>query len=259
MIPFKRGLQRYGATPQPETPYQRAAQAWDDRIGSARVQAANWRLIAFGCLGLTGVLALWNVWQSTQSRITPYVVEVDQLGEARGVAPAIQAYKPTDGQIAWHLGRFIRNVRSVSTDPVLVKQDWLDAYDFATDKAAVFLNDYARINDPFAEIGTRSVSVQVTSVVRASDASFQVKWTEQTFEHGSLAKTEHWTAMLTTVVLPPKTSDALRRNPLGIFVNAIDWSRELEAAQPAPVAKETPNPSRSAAAFAGESIPMPLP
>jgi len=229
---FKRSIQRYGRTPEPETPYQRAGQLWDERIGSARVQARNWRLAAFGCLGLTGVLIASNTWQSMQSRVAPYVVEVDRLGEARSVAPAIQNYQPTDGQIAWHLGRFISNVRSVSTDPVLVKQNWLSAYDFATDRAAIFLNEYARSNDPFAGIGQRSVSVQVTSVVRASDSSFQVKWTESIYERGSLAKTERWTAMLTVMLRPPRTADALRKNPLGLFVNAIDWARELEG-QPA--------------------------
>jgi type IV secretion system protein TrbL len=49
---FKRAVQRYGQTPQPETPYQRAGQLWDERIGTARVQAANWRLMAFGTLAL---------------------------------------------------------------------------------------------------------------------------------------------------------------------------------------------------------------
>ncbi|EJU13615.1 conjugal transfer protein TrbF [Sphingomonas sp. LH128] len=254
---FKRSIQRYGRTPQPETPYQRAGQLWDERIGSARVQARNWRLAAFGCLGLTGVLICSNVWQSMQSRVAPYVVEVDRLGEARSVAPAIQNYQPTDGQIAWHLGRFISNVRSVSTDPVLVKQNWLGAYDFATDRASLFLNEYARSNDPFAGIGQRSVSVQVTSVVRASDSSFQVKWTESIYERGSLAKTERWTAMLTVMLRPPKTADALRKNPLGLFVNAIDWARELEGQpaqsgaqgqrpQPQPLPAPSPQPVPSA-------------
>lgn len=231
---FKRSIQRYGATPQPETPYQRAGQLWDERIGSARVQARNWRLIAFGCLGLSAALAAGNVWQSLQSRVTPYVVEVDRLGEARSVAPAIQNYQPTDGQVAWHLARFITNVRSIPTDPVLVKRDWLDAYDFTTDRGALFLNDYARANDPFAGIGDRSVSVQVTSVVRASDNSFQVKWAESTYDRGSLAKTEHWTAMLTVVMQPPKNADELRKNPLGLYVNAIDWARELDGQPPQP-------------------------
>ena len=229
---FKRPIQRYGTTPEPVTPYQKAAQLWDERIGSARVQARNWRLMAFGCLALSVGLSGGLLWQSLQSRVTPYVVEVDKFGEARAVAPAIQNYQPADAQIAWHLARFITKVRSVSTDPVLVRQNWLSAYDFATDRAALFLNDHAKKNDPFSAIGTRSVSVQVTSVVRASDASFQVKWTEQVYERGSLARTERWTAILTVVIQTPRTAEQLRKNPLGVFVNAIDWSRELDAAAP---------------------------
>ncbi|WP_445949842.1 conjugal transfer protein TrbF [Sphingomonas sp. 2378] len=162
----------------------------------------------------------------------------------------MQNYKPTDGQIAWHLGRFITDVRSVSTDPVLVKKNWLDAYDFTTDRAALFLNDHARANDPFGQIGQRSVSVQVTSVVRASDRSFQVKWVEQTYERGSLARTERWTAMLTVVIRPPRTADALRRNPLGLFVDAIDWSRELD-----PVATATGTTSEAADRRSAQSEP----
>lgn len=261
---FKRSAQRYGRTPIPETPYQRAGQLWDERIGSARVQARNWRLIAFGCLGLATALGAGNVWQSMQSRVTPYVVEVDRLGEARSVAPAIQDYKPTDGEIAWYLARFITDVRSISTDPVVVKTNWLDAYDFTTDRGAVFLNEYARANDPFARIGERSVSVQVTSVIRVTDSSFQVKWIESAYERGSLASTAHWTAMLTIVKRPPETADALRRNPLGIFVNAVDWARELEdqpattapqTTPPQPATAETPSPGSSIAAPAAEGIP----
>jgi len=31
---------------------------------------------------------------------------------------------------------------------------------------------------------------------------------------------------------PPHTAEQLRKNPLGLFVNAIDWSRELDAIIP---------------------------
>lgn len=232
---IKRPVQRYGKTPEPVTPYQKAAQLWDERIGSSRVQARNWRLMAIGCLAMASGLSGGLVWQSMQSRVVPYVVEVDRFGEARAVAPAIRDYEPSDAQIAWHLGRFIQNVRSISTDPVLVRQNWLAAYDFATDRAALFLNEYAKANDPFGQIGARSVSVQVTSVVRASDSSFQVKWAEQVFDRGSLASTTRWTAILTIVIRPPSNTDQLRNNPLGVFINAIDWSREFDSAAPTSV------------------------
>ena len=63
---FKRSVQRYGRTPQPETPYQRAGQLWDERIGSARVQARNWRLMAFGTLAISGLMSGALIWASTE-------------------------------------------------------------------------------------------------------------------------------------------------------------------------------------------------
>jgi type IV secretion system protein VirB5 len=230
---FKRSVQRYGRTPEPSTPYQRAGQLWDERIGSARVQARNWRFMAFGGLVLSSAMSAALVWQSLQSHVTPYVVEVDRLGEARAVTEAEAGYRPTDPQIAWHLAKFVENVRSVSLDPVLMRRDWLSAYDFTTRRGAQFLGDYARTANPFAGIGERTVSVQVTSVVRASDNSFQVKWAETAYERGSQAGISHWTGILTVEQRSPSTADVLRKNPLGIYVDAIDWSRELEPPAPA--------------------------
>lgn len=225
---FRRAVQRYGRTPAPVTPYQRAAQVWDERIGTARVQARNWRLMALGGLLLSTGLSGGLLWQSMQSRVVPYVVEVDSLGEARAVAPVEEGYRPTDPQIAWHLGRFIRNVRSVSLDPVLMRANWLSAYDFVTGRGSRFLNAYARSAQPFKRVGERTVSVQVTSVVRASDRSFQVKWVETAFERGEVAGVSRWTAILSVAVKPPNSADELRKNPLGLRVDGIDWSRELD-------------------------------
>jgi type IV secretory pathway TrbF-like protein len=235
---FKRSQLHYGQTEAPVTPYQKAAQVWDERIGSARVQARNWRLMAFGCLGLVGGLSLQLAVLSTTSRVTPYVVEVERGGAIRAVAPAIESYEPLDAQIASELARFIEHVRGISIDPVVVKQSWLKAYDYATDRAAQTLNDYARENDPFAKIGQRSVSIEITSVVRASPTSFQLRWREKAFENGAVAGTQSFTGVLTIVSKPPRDAATLRANPLGIYINAINWSRELESA-PAPKSPTT--------------------
>ncbi len=225
---FKRSTLSYGRTPEPETPYQRAGQAWDERIGSARVQARNWRLMAFGLLALSSGMATALVWRSLQSKVVPYVVAVDRLGQPRAVSEAEADYQPTDPQIAWALGHFIGNVRGVTLDPVIMRKDWLEAYDFTTRRGAQFLNAYARSSGALSGIGERTVSVQVTSVVRASDRSFQVKWIESAFERGSPSGSSHWTAIVTLVHKTPRDADALRKNPLGIYVDAIDWSRELD-------------------------------
>ncbi|MBI46596.1 MAG: conjugal transfer protein TrbF [Marinobacter sp.] len=232
---FKRPRVRYAESPQPATPYQSAAQVWDERIGSARVQAKNWRLMAFGCLMLALLMAGGLVWRSAQSIVTPYVVEVDEAGQIRTVGEAATQYRPTDAQIAHHLAGFVTRVRGLSIDPIVVRQNWLDAYDYTTDKGAAVLNDYARTNDPFARIGKESVTVQITSVVRASESSFNVRWTERRYVNGAAAGQARWTAVVSIVLQTPRTEDRLRKNPLGIYVNGLSWSRELdtsEGAQP---------------------------
>jgi len=224
---FRRPSVHYGGAGEPVTPYQKAAQIWDSRIGAARVQAKNWRLMAFGCLFLAGGFAASLIWQSSTGTITPWVVEVDRLGQAQAVAPASSFFQPSDPQIAFHLARFIEDVRGLPADAIVLRQNWLRAYEFTTDRGAVALNDYARANDPFAKLGTTQVSVEVSSVIRASPASFRVAWTERRYDNGQLAATERWTAILTAIVKTPRDADVLRKNPLGVYVNAISWSKEL--------------------------------
>jgi type IV secretion system protein VirB5 len=57
------------------------------------------------------------------------------------------------------------------------------------------------------------VAVDVSSVVRASNDSFRVGWTERRYQDGALLETSRWSAILTTVVQPPRTPDALRNVP----------------------------------------------
>ncbi len=224
---FKRHSVRYSKTPEPETPYQKAAQVWDERIGSARVQAKNWRLMAFGSLLLSAGLATGLVWQSARGTIVPWVVQVDRLGEAQAIAPAEADYRPTDPQVAWHLARFIEQVRAIPADPIIVRQNWLRAYDFTSDRGALALNDFARANDPFTKVGKVQLAIEVSSVIRASPDSFRVAWIERRYENGQIAGTERWTAILTIAIQQPRDAERLRKNPLGVFVNAINWSKEM--------------------------------
>jgi len=228
---WKRTQPAYGRTAEPETPYQRAAQVWDERIGSAQVQAKNWRTAALLSILLSAALSGAYVWRSTQSLVTPYVVEIAANGEVRGVTPTMAAYVPTDAQIAYQLASFIRNVRSVSVDPVVLRQNWLAAYDFATSKAAATLSDYAAANDPFAELGTRSVSIDIESVVRSSDSTFELRWRETEFRSGVKQKVSDHTAMLTIVSEPPRDEATLQRNPLGLYVHAINWSQDRQSGE----------------------------
>lgn len=225
---FTRAQSRYGRTPEPITPYQKAAQLWDERIGSARQQARNWRLLALGLLALSLLLSAGLIWQARGSQVVPYVVEVAPSGEIHRISPALEDFTPSDAQIAYHLARFIRNLRSLSIDPVVVRRAWLEAYDHASDQALQLLNQFAAEQAPFDGIGERSISVEIQSVLRISPDSFQVKWLEETWRHGAKLRSETWTAILSLRLQPPKDAVSLRKNPLGIQVQALHWSRDLK-------------------------------
>ena len=80
-------------------------------------------------------------------------------------------------------------VRSLPADPIIVRQNWLQAYDFTTTSGSQALNDYARANDPFAKLGKQQIAIDVSSVIRASPSSFRVEWVEHRYQDGALADT----------------------------------------------------------------------
>jgi type IV secretion system protein TrbF len=219
---------RMGATPEPDTPYRKAQQLWDNRIGAAAEQARTWRTAAFISLGLTGVLGLAVAFLAMRPAAVPFVIEANETGEARLVGPATSSYQPSDAQISWHLARFIEMVRSLPSDPIIVRQNWVRAYDWATEGGAQALTAMAAANDPFKNVGQTTIAVEVLSVVRASPSSFQLRWRETTYASGVLTHVERFTGVAAIVLDPPATPDRLQKNPLGLYVHSFTWSRDLQ-------------------------------
>ena len=142
-------------------------------IGARRAPGAGatGRLMACVCLRLSSGLASALVWQSVRGTVTPWVVQVDRFGQAQAVAPAVSGYQPTDPQIAFHLARFIEDVRGLPADGIVLRQNWLRAYDFTTDRGAAALNHFARTTDPFIPLATLQIQVSCPSRLRPSSRS----------------------------------------------------------------------------------------
>lgn len=219
---------RLSRTPEPDTPYREAQQLWDRRMGSSLAHARTWRTAAFCALGLSAALAAGVVALAMRPAVVPFVIEASENGEARLVGPATSAYEPSDAQLSWHLARFIEMVRGLPSDPIVVRQNWLRAYDWATQGGAQVLNAMAADDDPFSKVGKSTVAVEVLSVVRASPTSFQLRWRESTYTNGTLIDVERYTGVATIVIEPPSTPERLSKNPLGLYVHALTWSRDLQ-------------------------------
>ncbi len=213
----------------PEESLARGRKEWDDRYSNLARSKRNWQLAALGLLAVDALVSAGIVHLAGQSRVTPYVVEVDRLGQALAFGPAEQLRKTDERLIRYELSLFVRDVRSVFADADVQKTVINRAYAHAGAGAMAFLNDYFKRSNPFVRQAEGTVAVQVHSVLRLSPKSWQVQWRETpTSANGRVGSETSWQAVLGVEVKPPETTDALLVNPLGLYVTEISWTQTAQ-------------------------------
>jgi len=206
----------------------RGRREWDDRYSGLALGKRNWQLAALGLLAIDGLLTAGLIHLASQSRVSPFVVEVDRLGQAVAFGPAEQLRKTDERLIRYQLNLFVRDVRSVFSDAEVQKTVINRAYGHAKDGALGFLNDYFKKSNPFLREAEGTVTVQVQSVLRLSASSWQVQWREtQLAPAGRVVSETSWQAVLGVELTPPETTDVLLVNPLGLYVTEINWTQTL--------------------------------
>ena len=216
----------------PETPYQKARQEWDEVIGSARVQARNWRMIGFCTIGVLCLSIMGNIYLATKSAVIPYIVEVrEDTGEVVSMGKvSSEKFKPKESSVKSTIAMFIGKIRSISTDPIVVRNNFLSAYDFVTKKGRNILTNYTKESRIFERIGKVAVSVEKQVITKITENSYQCEWTEKHFNvegAGGRKSTQHaFTGIFTVACELPKTEKKLLVNPLGIYVDEFNISRK---------------------------------
>lgn len=71
--------------------YLQARREWDERYGDLVLGKRNWQIASAGLMLLSLVLALGIVWMSAQTKVIPYMVEVDKFGYAITIPSALTA------------------------------------------------------------------------------------------------------------------------------------------------------------------------
>jgi type IV secretion system protein VirB5 len=217
----------------PETLYSRAKKYADDRLGSRVVQAANWRMAFWGAMAFALICLIGLICSALKPPLPPFVVEVDHATGAANVVGRLGSvqYEPQLAEIQFFIGKFLTMVRTVSTDPVVIKKNWIDAYHFTRQSAATALNQWAQDPDgQLSRIGKESVSIEVISVNHVADSkSYQARWRESVYtDSGALKETYIMSGVFTIEIEQPKDESTILINPLGIFIKSFQWTREAK-------------------------------
>ena len=217
--------------------YVEARREWDERYADLVLGKRNWQIATGGLLLLSLILAGCIVWVISRSRYIPYVVEVDKLGYALTVPQSLTPTSVPDVTARmqrYEIAAFIRNARSVTTDPQVEHQMLNSLLAHARGAADRFLDGYYHsdnlAHNPFKLAEKLTISVQIDSILSVSSQSYLVRWTEvQHALNGVLiGAPTHWEAELQTQVVPPSNEDAVISNPLGFYVKQISWTEQQE-------------------------------
>lgn len=213
---------------QTDNPYLNAKEEWLERYGSYISRAAQWRAVAFVCLGLLALSLSGNVMQARQVKIVPYIVEVDKLGKVSNVARADQSVSTPRNLIQSEIADAIVNWRTVTADTELQKQMIKRLSHIITGSAKGVLKQWFEENSPYeiAKSG-KLVHVEIKGLpLPVSDSSYRVEWIETIRSHaGALLDQRSYEATATIQLQPPASDADIMTNPGGVYISALAASK----------------------------------
>lgn len=217
------------ATP-PENPYLAARQEWNERYGDYIQAARSWRLVGITALAIALIGFGYALYQSTQVKLVPYIVEVDKLGTAVTAGTPQQIEYADPRVVRATLGAFVSNLRSVTPDAVVQKQyiDRTYALLRTADPATEKVNAWYRGNSPFDKAKTATVAVEVSNIVALSSQTYQIDWTEYERDRkGKETASRRFRGIATVTLTPPQDEGVIRLNPIGLYLKDFEWTAQL--------------------------------
>jgi type IV secretion system protein VirB5 len=210
-------------------PYLAARGAWDERYGDLIVRARNWRMACFAAL-LVALAAVGGlVVVSQQTRLVPFVVAVNELGRpvASGVATP-ERFKVDEPVVKAQIADFVSAWRGITTDWTFQREqiDKVFAHIGQGTPAQVAISDWYRADPPQQRGLQGTVQIDIQSVLKTGDKSFEVQWSEtKRLATGQMQGKEEFRGIVTVAVNPPKSEAEGRVNPLGVYVTNATWAQ----------------------------------
>jgi len=218
----------------PESPASRAARKWDEREGEIIVQNYNLRRLLTGFMAVIVILTVALVYKSMSSDVMPYIVEVDQVtGQVRNVGTVEEArnYEPGEEVYKYFLSRFVKNTREIPLDPVVYKENLVEANGFLTIDAANKLQTMLRTEKITEKFGLQTVQINISTVLPMEGGhSYQIRWTEENFTLGSgEKKVVPYSGIFTVQTIKSKDERQRAINPIGLYISDFSWSKDATA------------------------------
>ena len=160
-------------------PYTAARTEWTERYSDFIYATIFWRRIAFGAIGVAGILAGGLIAVAMQAKTVPFVVQVDGIGTISGAGPAEAA--TFDDQILYRaqLATFLRDWRTVVGDRSAQKGFVEKAHATVRGAATERLREAYAAASPFDVMQKQTVELELLSILVRGEDTLEAIWRER--------------------------------------------------------------------------------
>lgn len=162
-------------------------------------------------------------------KLVPYVVTIQ--GDQVSFQGVMRSTKLTinDAVVRNYIIRFVSNLRTVSSDTVVLKKNLFDTYQIATPGAQRQISEEIAQTKPF-EASNHDIrdDVQFTVFEKIAEKTWRAEWIEQIRQQGNLKDTISMVGTFTYVQGFPETEQQAERNPFGLYISEFFISQRRQ-------------------------------
>ncbi len=214
------------------SPYLSGRREWEERYGDHVSSARNWRLVAFISLIIALIATGGAIYLAGKKEVVPYIVEVDRTGEIQQIQQATTTNNAIqEKMILASLARFVSKVRNVVLDAQMQRQNVLEAYVYLRKNTPAFtkITEFFQGNDPFIRAQRETVFIKIIRIMPLKDKAYQIEWKETIMDRktGETTQEEKFKIVAFVTLSPPQSEEAILKNPIGLIINDLNWSKEI--------------------------------
>jgi type IV secretion system protein TrbF len=210
-----------------DSPYLNARREWLERHGDYIKQARNWRFCAILSLVTTIVSLFFAIYTHNAPQVEGFAVEYcSQNGEY--YVRKLERLEPDEAKTKAALASWIMNLREVSSDHVVLERNFHRAFSLIArgSQAEQRAKEDALASDPKIRSHNELVEVEIKSILRQSEDSFQIDWIEtiRNRADGKVKARLDQRAMVKISASQRVSARELLNNPLGIRIGEYRWT-----------------------------------
>lgn len=211
----------------------------DSKKGAAgEIQHLNWVIKIRTAIMIVEFIVILilvglTLYLATLPKKVPWVVELTEDGEATyqaDVVSTLSAWSPSEATQRYFISHYIEELRSVSTDNNVNKENANSIYQRTVDAASKYVSDWYTSNNPITRSKNEYVLIPLDqmAVVVYNTNQWKVTWRETSYRVSDkeIFADQQYEAIITVSFYLPDTERRRRENPIGMYVSNIEIVKE---------------------------------